>query len=593
MKKAIFKLLPAASIFLLASCGANKEGDTPTEPRICELNAITKLHVRDFGAGPTSENIFQALEDAMAAAKAADGPVEILFEPDAVYRITLPNAAELKETGTCFADQYAWHIKNATNLVINGQGATLLVTDAEIGGICMEDSFQIELKNFEIDYDPLPYAQGTIATVNLEEYWFELKLDDGFPEPDMPNFKRAGNAHGNWGLTIRDEPGGRRRYGPIPVFAESWEKTGEHLWRFHPPEIGEGHNVQNTPLEASGLKPGDRYVHMARNWSQAIAGINCDRVLWEGITIHAAPGLAFYPRGTSHHTIRDCHIKLKEGRIFSTTSDGIHMRGSRGHMLVEDCSFEGMGDDGINVHSSALSVVETPAPNQIVVRKHTFSVRPGDELVQVRSDSATILGKAKVKEVQDQGGTWLITLDRGLPDVAAGEGFNSSDNFYNLSEAATPFVIRNCHFKDYRGRGILISAHGGVIENNLFEMPEGWGVVLLYESVRWAEGPMANNLLIRNNEFRATAKQHHSAICSHIITRGGATVVTRPFRDILIENNRFYDYAKPVVELEAVNGITLRNNQVFTPADVSLKYTPVILENCENVATDKLEVNNL
>ena len=49
----------------------------------------------------------------------------------------------------------------------------------------------------------------------------------------------------------------------------------------------------------------------------------------------------------------------------------------------------------------------------------------------------------------------------------------------------------------------------------------------------------------------------------------------------------------PVVELEAVNGITLRNNRVFTPADVSLKYTPVILENCENIMTDKLEVNNL
>ncbi len=78
MKKAIFKLLPAASIFFLASCGAHKVGAAPTEPRICE--------------------------------------------PDAVYRITLPNAAELTEPHT-FQAQYAWHINNATNLVINPTSA--------------------------------------------------------------------------------------------------------------------------------------------------------------------------------------------------------------------------------------------------------------------------------------------------------------------------------------------------------------------------------------------------------------------------------------------------------------------------------------
>jgi len=554
----------------------------------CAIDAETpvQLHVRDFGARPSSDNIFQALEDAAAAATAMDGPVEILFEPNAVYRIARPNAAA-KGVASRFSDQYAWIIRNATNLVVNGQGATLLVTDSEIGGICMENSSHIELRNFTIDYDPLPYTQGAITQVNPEEYWFELKLDAGYPAPDTPSFERAKKASGNWGLTIRDEPSGHRRYGPTAIFSDHWEKTGDRLWRFYPSRDASNFSVLDNPLRSSGLKSGDRYVHMARNWSQAIAGIDCDQILWENIEILAAPGLSFYPRGTSHHTIRDCHVKLKPGRIFSSTSDGIHMRGSRGHVLIEGCSFEGMADDGINVHSSAMSIQSQPAPNQVVVKKHTFSVRPGDELLLVRSASASTLGTTKVAVVEDLGAAWKITMEEELPKLAAGEGFASSDNLYNLSEAANPFTIRNCHFKDYRGRGILVSACGGTIENNLFEMPEGWGVVLLYESTRWAEGPMAYDLVIRNNEFRAVATRHNPAIFFHLITRNG-TVEGYPFHDILIEGNRFRNYQTPVVRLEYARDIEISGNWLFNPCDTP-DYGSVVQRHCKNIVVEQME----
>ena len=587
------KLWPSLLVvpFLLSvSCADRQDG----ENRRSGGASTVKLHVRDFGAVPSSANIFQALEDVVAAAKAVDGPVEIFFEPEAIYRVTLPNAAELKDTHT-FQKQYAWHIKNATNLVVNGRGSTLLVTDPEIGGICMEGSSHIGLKNFKIDYDPLPYTQGTITKVNLSEYWFELKLDEGFPEPNLANFKRAKKTDGNWGLTIRDEPNGHRRYGPTAVFAADWEKTGERLWRFHPSKKGSSYSLQNNPLQAANLKTGERYVHMARNWAQALAGRSSDHVLWENITILSSPGLAFYPRGTSHHTIRDCHVKLKKGRIFSTDADGIHMRGSRGHALIEGCSFEGMADDGINVHSSALSVIEIPSPNQVVVRKHTFSVRPGDELLLVRSESATVLGKAKVATVEDQGGSWRITCEQDLPKLAAGKGFASSDNLYNLSEAANPFVIRNCHFKDYRGRGILVSAYGGTVENNLFEMPEGWGVVLLYESTRWGEGPIAYDLTIRNNEFRAHSNPRNPAIITHLATRAGASVESRPFHDIRIEGNTFHEYGMPTIVMQAARDVVIAENRIFCSAETERRksdYATVVLKNCENILIDKLGVDD-
>ena len=308
----------------------------------------------------------------------------------------------------------------------------------------------------------------------------------------------------------------------------------------------------------------------------------------------------FLPHITSHHTIRNCHVKVKEGRIFSTNADGIHMRGSRGHVLIDGCSFEGMADDGINVHSSALSVAAQPSPDQVLVRKHSFSVHPGDSLVLVFSESALEGPRVIVKEVRDEGASWLLTLDRELPELSIGDGFSSSDNLYNLSEAATPFEIRNCHFGDYRGRGILVSARGGLIENNEFDLREGWSVIFNYESTRWAEGPMAADVVVRNNIFRGNGN-FPPAILSVLYARNqGADQMTtspaRPFKNILIENNRFLDYGRPVIELSSARGVQIRNNIVECSDETerpSPGYSTVLLKNCEDVEIDSLKIRDL
>lgn len=512
------------------------------------------IHVGEFGASPSAENNVGALQAAVEAAQQMDGPVEIRFERGAVYRVGMPDGSGMQE-------KYALHIKGATNLVLNGQGATLLVTHPEIGAICTEDSENIQIKNFKIDYDPLPYAQGRIHVVNLDENWFELKLDDGFLEPDHSCFERA---MAKWGLTVRDTSDGGRQYGPAALFSKHWEKTGDRIWRFY---------AENSKYDASlrqaDLQPGERYIHMARNYAQAVTAKRCDNILWNNITVYASPGLAFYPHMTSHHTIRDCHVKVKEGRVFSTNADGIHVRGSRGYVLIEGCSFEGMADDAINVHSSAMGVVAHPVPNQVLVRKHTFSVRIGDQLEAVRAASASILGQARVNAVEDRGASWLLTLDRSFDGLAGGSGAEKDEHgnpivsavFYNLSEAANPVTISNCSFNDFRGRGILISARGAKVENNTFKVREGWGVVFHYESSRWAEGPFAQDVVICNNRFTAKNQATLPAIYFTIHTRDGASVEGTPFKNIRIVGNSFVGWKEPI-RMQHAEQVIVQNNTI-------------------------------
>jgi hypothetical protein len=522
----------------------------------------------DYGVRPDVENNHEPLQALLRLAMASPTGAEIRFEPDAVYRTGLPD-------GSGMQGKYAIHVKGATNLVLNGQGATLLMTHPEIGAICTEDCQNIQVRNFKIDYDPLPYAQSRIRAVNLAENWFELKVDDGFLEPDQPCFDRA---MAKWGLTVRDTDDGGRQYGPAALFSKHWKKTGNRVWRFY---------TENSKYDASlrqaALQPGERYIHMARNYAQAVAAKRCDNILWEKITVYASPGLAFYPHITSHHTIRDCHVKIKDGRIFSTNADGIHMRGSRGHARIDGCSFEGMADDGINVHSSAMAVLEQPSPNRARVKKHTFSVRPGDRLEAVRTASAEILGQATVEAVEDRGASWLLTLDRPFEDLAGGDGGETNAHgdpvasvvFYNLSEAANPVTIRDCTFNDYRGRGVLISARGATVENNVFKVREGWSVVMGYESSRWAEGPIAQDIIIRSNTFHAAAQSRQPAIVSAVHTRDGATVEGTPFRGIRIEDNQFYGYPFPAFRMEHAEHVhSVRNVKLNDAVDSNQQPLP-------------------
>ena len=529
----------------------------------------TVLNVNDFGANPSLTNNYEALKAAVEAAKATEGPVELRFEPDAVYRAAAPDSPNPQ-------DQFALLIRGAKNLVLNGQGATLVVTNPEQGALCTEDSSRIEVKNLIIDYDPVPYTQGRIHALNFDEDWFELKVDEGFMEPDQPCFARSKD---QWGMAVRTQADGKLS-GDTAVFSKQWKKTGDNLWRFTAFKPYPNH------LWGRDLKVGEAYIHKARNWAQTVAAKNCDEILWENITVYSAPNLAFYPHRTSNHTIRDCHVKIKEGRIFSSNADGIHMRGSRGHVLIDGCSVEGMGDDGINVHSSALSVQKQPKPNQVVVKSHTFSVQPDDELVIVRSSSAQILGKARVVAAQEESESWLITLDRDLPVLQCGDGFSDSDNLYNLSESANPFTIRNCRFNNFRGRGILVSAHGGLIENNVFNNPRSMAILLGYEAAKWGEGPIAHNIVIRDNLFHGNQLRKAPITVELHIKPEAIIPGNRPFQNLTIEGNRFVDCDVPAVALSYARDVQILNNEVASAGGTPLsKVTEanVALQDCANV----------
>jgi hypothetical protein len=147
------------------------------------------FHVADFGAvGDGTTDDGPAIREAIGRAVEADGPATVRFEPK-TYRV-----APRYDRWCAFA------IEDARGVTLDGQGATL-VLHPDNRALLIYRSQGIAVRNFTVDFDPLPFTQGDVTAVDRERKEIHVRIHDGFPLPD--------GGIGRHGAFIE---AGRRRY---------------------------------------------------------------------------------------------------------------------------------------------------------------------------------------------------------------------------------------------------------------------------------------------------------------------------------------------------------------------------------------------
>lgn len=542
--------------------------------------------VRNFGAIPNDgQSDGEGVRKCIQAAVACGEKTEVVFEAGN-YRI------EPAPGATAMGELVSLPINRVNNLTLSGAdaGTTLTFTNPSASGIVFDGCHHVCLRNIRIDYNPLPYAFGTIRAVNLAENTFDLELDADSVDFSNPLFARAKTL---WGMVIRPDPKqGTTRYGPVAVGSKVFSPVSGRTWRLTESSLGGAGSPQ--AMASSGMKPGERYVHMARTYGCAVGIQSCEDVRVQNVTILSSPGLSFFPYLSRRVSLVDCHVSLGKGRLISTNADGIHARGLRGDLLVENCSFEGMGDDAINIHSNAILVRKINSPTEIIAPPHTWSIRPGDELVAYDGISLFEKGRTTVESSRQVNGGILINLTKPVEGLRAGQGYEDADRFYNLSEAGGPFVIRNCKFSSHRGRAILVSGANGVIEKNQFDNNEGWGVDLSFGDSIWAEGPPAHGLQIIGNVFTGRGGPQPCIVARSTAPKESRLTGRRFFKELTIKDNKFVNITAPAIRLYGVDGALIENNKVTAenPSAGTVTFAPVELENSCAVTINGLEVED-
>jgi hypothetical protein len=535
------------ALLILIATGACDASPAP-------LRATRQFHVRDFGAvadGKTDAS--DGIRAAIAAAQASGQPAEVILEAGA-YRVrpAAPRQA-------CFS------IDQATNLVVRGAGQStrMVITDPAAGGLSFGRCQQVSVRDLVLDYDPVPFCQGTIRAVDGQAGSFDLEVEHGYSTPDAENFVNAIEPYGKWGMIL--DPATRRiRSGtPDHFMTPRWEHREGRVWRFF---TADEHHRRNLGY----MRVGDAYVHLARGHGSAVFAQGCDGISIVQVTVYAAPGLAVGLVGNRGEIqVRRLEVRIAPGstRLLSANADGVHCQQNRSGPVIENCYFEGMADDAINIYTPPNILRELRSPTQWLVSPGAL-ILPGDRLQVLNPKTGRWRGEVKVVDAKGERRAHLITLDHSIEGAVAGADHRTADTLYNLDACGAGFLIRSNHMNGNRRYGCLLRAGGGIVEDNTFADTTGAGVVLANEP-DWPEGPVPWGITIRRNRFIRGGtclgyadSPHGAALALRPARLGHGLADAEAIRDVVIANNEFLDHAGSAIFLGGAANIIVRDNRI-------------------------------
>ena len=427
------------------------------------------------------------------------------------------------------------------DVTIDGGGAVLCF-DGLIQPFYFEDCRDLVLKNITLDWGRPPYSFGTILASGKDGIVVRpaggQALSGGEPVVSYQDF----------------EPGGIRPLGNC-VF----EKT-EPVVR-----LENGDLLLRGP-ESERYRPGDgllfRHIY---SYAPMIQLFGCRNVRLENVTISAGPGMGVIAHRCETITLRGLRVVPSRGRPMSVNCDATHFISCAGRIDVRDCTFEGMGDDAVNVHGFYLLVTGRPAPDRVkaVLPVTTQDFReeyplPGEEVSFVDGGDLTPkLGgeRFRVTEAVKEADGYLLTFDRPLP-TAIGAG----DQTVNVSLLAS-LSFRNCSVKNIRGRAVLIQTVNAEVSGCVFEACTGEGVHL-NTAVGWAESCGTENVVIRGNRFIGCG-YGTTKYCDAIGIAAGSECERKApgvHRNVRITDNEFTGTGRAML-LTCCDGVTVSGNR--------------------------------
>lgn len=543
---------------------------------------VTTLRVRDFGAvGDGKNDDGPAIREAIEAAKSLGEPVAVRFEPK-TYRIAP------RDDRWC-----AFPIEDARDITLDGQGATLLL-HPDNRAFLIYRSEGITLRNFVVDFDPLPFTQGDIVAIDKAKREIHVRIHDGFPLPDM--------TPGRHGAFVEK---GRHRYTHLwsyigkvrrlskdkRLYAVSGDKQHGHEdhilktqvgQRFVFPVVYRPHKGFSDPRFIIGKGPRDKGVFHTNPAGTFQVRIS-KRCTLEGIDVHASPAMCFRLTGTEGVVLRDIGIVYKpgSGRLMVSASDGMHCKNNKSGPYIDRCVFEGLLDDSINLSTMSDDVMEALSPTELLtaysdIAYYDTPVAAGDTLLVFDPVQAAYLGEARVANVEFiTGHHRRIVIDRAVPGIADAKtvGRDQCTRFYIKKHS--PAVVRDSVFRSQMKTAVVARTPIRFERNTVQDTAYG---VHAFNSFRFGEGPLPYDQVYRDNRFRdiwIAAIQLYRMGHARPLAPGGGP--------ILIEGNTIVQGNGHGIGVHHFRDVSLHNNHITMRADADPKLRAINLSGCADV----------
>lgn len=540
----------------------------PRNPPILDLAVTEEVNVRDFGAVPDDDvNDWDAIRQAFEYVQGKQGNIRLVFAPGK-YLVT-PSVSTNRTH--CFS------LTGVQNFVVDFQQAELVIGDPTIGLLNLKSCRNCVVRHAVVDYDPLPFTQGTIESPNGGEGYLIYRIDAGFPELDADHLVQAPTC---W-ATVKDPrnpqmlKSGTRNLIPFrEVGGKRWEKLSDGTYRIYV--------VPNY----YALQAGDPMAVIGRyNGRPTFTVSDCEQLTFDGNTLYAGPAGGYGLKQSPEVNIVNARILYRDGRLLSQNADCVHANASTIGPWIESCIFEGQCDDAVNLKTQMLKILQTVSADTYLLSDEP---RLADVLRLFNPRDGELLGEARVLSAVSTPGGCLVKLDKSFSGLQVGETADC-DMFFNDYCSNESFVIRNNIFRNSRRYGVLIQATHGKIENNEFYGLSSSGIVL-QNNASWPEGFVPYQVAISGNLIRDCGFEYtyvNDALSPIMIrtntyiepTAAGYVPPTwKGVCDIVVDNNIIRTASESGVKVCDATDIRFENNQIECAGT-----NPIVTERCEQI----------
>lgn len=455
--------------------------------------------------------------------------------------------------------------------------------DGNASGIVMTGCRNVTIKNVKLDWDPLPFTQGVVESLNDDDNSINVKIESGYEVTNegLANLPATGDP-GLRGIVFdkstRMLKPGQQGF----ALRQFWQnKIADHTYRI--PVSG----FYGVPLKQLGIDVGDPFVILRRT-SRAIRIEASGGITLEDVDLYSSPFVCIAEAvGDGGTVYRRTNIIRRPGtnRLIAGNADGFNVGNCKQGPLIDSCKIEFIGDDFVNVHGNYARVLWQESPNVIIAsRLHVRSKLNENIPVDIYSrDDYKLLGQRKV--VKAEMVTWELERNNVTADLDhkwhSGEAaslawgkkvgaqrltldsaIDTGKDAILISDAYVGggAVIRDCNFVGSIARGIRLQSYNTKIENNIISNTLGPAVTLSSQPSFWGEGTNCRNVTITGNTFMDNCLGLSRVAVA--ISPPAANAPQYDQHDIEIVGNKFIRPSRATITANLVKNLTIRDNTI-------------------------------
>lgn len=448
-------------------------------------------------------------------------------------------------------------------LTVDMTGVELVCADNQTTAVLIRNCRNLTLKGGEVGYRVPTMTQGEVTAVSADGKTVEVTLDEGYPSLTASRDKTAYVYHRETREMKNDCP---------DMYAIGAEHVEGRTWRL----------FYHEDMRANNVCIGD-VLGLRCEGAMAIIVDGCEHItLWDMTITDGCFAILECggEGGNVYERIRVYPKEKPEGaiypRVLSTYADAFHSASVRKGPTIRGCTFNGMGDDCVNIHGAYAYFAACGATGQLIYACGGGNVfdKKGDR-IRFLNNRGEILHETRVREVLG------CAEGFSLPSNAFAEANKRfipreyyqlllEDTFVppfgarmsNLDKGGNGFKLVDNFFGPNRARGALIKASGGIVEGNFFD-GQSIHALLISPEYYWNESCFVDGLTIRGNIFQncgfVTGYRPSIVIEGEFGREGGIS-----HKNITVENNIFRHNNRESLFVAHAHAVQIREN-IFGP----------------------------